>query len=1430
MTTGRRQALWLLLGIALAAGAATTPGAAPGAPVPSGIGRTIQLDPQDGTVRKLVNTDRTPLDGTPAEAAAAFLSRNAGILFGTPALVGGGELSFGDLTLRDERTVSSVSGYHVWKRAYLAGIPIHDGWVVTHLTHDGRVLFVTSDVGRPTSSLKAARASLTAADALRAAGALVGGDGATRGAPRAELVVLRHADGDRLAWRTEIPAWNPYGDWEIFVDAVTGAEIVRRDLLIVDGPDPKPARMAPPAQDQAKALPPYDPATALRADGTGYAFIANPLNNHPERYGWRDQEPLLDTARDAVVLPGLDGTGYLRGPWVEVFNTDAARAQEPTLVFQYSALPVNGHFQEVNVYYHINAMQEYFQNSLGIPNARSRITNCYAHQGEDDNSDYSPSLDRIRYGDGGVDDSDDGEIVVHEYGHAVHQDIVPGFVYSGESGAISEGFGDYLSVIAGNNPLCGEWDATAYNPGPPPYLRRADNTKHYPEDFVGEVHDDGEIINGAWWDLRQLVGAAVGDRLVVAGMFYTGTTATFQDYADGVVAADQALYGGAHLGYIYQAFGNRGIGATYLLNVAHAPLGDTEDATGPYPVLCTIGHTSPITGAGAVQLHYQLPGDPGFTDVIMSPTGGFDEWAAPIPGPGVNGEVRYYLTVTDDLAVAARLPSVADTWFTFTIGPDAQPPVIAHTPVRSTYPLLLWPPAVGAIVTDNLGVASVSFAYTLNGLPQPVVAMVPGPGDNWAAPFPEAPASVNIGDEFTYTITAIDAGSQALVATSGPHTFTVVEARGVVLILDDDLLIAAQDEKWTPDKQPVPLPPRDPATLGASSSAMAAILTAAGYVVVEETATTSDPATWPGYSFIISSSGNNTEPVANAAYRAALEAYVAAGGKLLSEGGEVAYDAISSPGYPGYAANVVHGFDWDCDSCGNGLTVNAGQESHPLMTSPWAIPATLPITYAGYGDLDGFKATADATVVMSVNLYPGEAGVLVHDDNANPASAQIVNFSFNFAALTDAVAAAHLLENAAWFLTTEELPGTSGLAGTCYVVGAPDNGGVTVTCNPGGLSVVTGPTGQYAFTSLFAGTYTLTATRTGYGSAPLTLTLGEGQVLTGVDFGLAPVHEFTFCDTPPAPVAIPDNDVTGLTRTLLVTESGLLTNIHCSVNITHTWKGDLIVELTSPSGTTVRLHNRTGSSADNIITTYDALTPPDGPGVMNDFDGEDPLGEWRLTVSDRAATDTGRLNSWCLDLLVAEHVVGTTGTPPVAAATLGGVSLSWTYDPAAVDGCHVYRRVGSGPEVRLTDALLADRDGHLSFTDPAAGLPAGASASYRYAMLKNGREIGRSDFVTVTLGGATPSAFRLAPVFPNPFNPSANVSFAVPRAARVAVRVYDLAGRLVRTLVDADLPPAEHVVSWDGRDDGGRTAASGTYYCRMTSEGFSAVQKMTLVK
>jgi len=88
-----------------------------------------------------------------------------------------------------------------------------------------------------------------------------------------------------------------------------------------------------------------------------------------------------------------------------------------------------------------------------------------------------------------------------------------------------------------------------------------------------------------------------------------------------------------------------------------------------------------------------------------------------------------------------------------------------------------------------------------------------------------------------------------------------------------------------------------------------------------------------------------------------------------------------------------------------------------------------------------------------------------------------------------------------------------------------------------------------------------------------------------------------------------------------------------------------------------------------------------------------------------------------------------------------------------------------------------------------------------------------------------PTRFSLGQNFPNPFNPVTTFRFAVPRAARVTITLYDVAGRVVRELVDDDYAPGYHTLplSADG-------LASGVYFCRMASEDFSETTKLLLLK
>ncbi len=101
-----------------------------------------------------------------------------------------------------------------------------------------------------------------------------------------------------------------------------------------------------------------------------------------------------------------------------------------------------------------------------------------------------------------------------------------------------------------------------------------------------------------------------------------------------------------------------------------------------------------------------------------------------------------------------------------------------------------------------------------------------------------------------------------------------------------------------------------------------------------------------------------------------------------------------------------------------------------------------------------------------------------------------------------------------------------------------------------------------------------------------------------------------------------------------------------------------------------------------------------------------------------------------------------------------------------------------------------------------------------------------------TTGVPTPvpvTGFALARVAPNPARNAAELRFAVPVAARVELEVYDVSGRLVRSLLREPVTAGAHTVVWDGRNGAGRPAGSGVYFVRLAAPGFSQVRTVTLL-
>jgi subtilisin-like proprotein convertase family protein len=138
------------------------------------------------------------------------------------------------------------------------------------------------------------------------------------------------------------------------------------------------------------------------------------------------------------------------------------------------------------------------------------------------------------------------------------------------------------------------------------------------------------------------------------------------------------------------------------------------------------------------------------------------------------------------------------------------------------------------------------------------------------------------------------------------------------------------------------------------------------------------------------------------------------------------------------------------------------------------------------------------------------------------------------------------------------------------------------------------------------------------------------QDLAAADVGTLSSWKLTFNGekSTSASLTIPDNNTTGVTSTATYTQTGTVAAVKVSVNITHTYKGDLEVALIGPDNTTVLLHNRTGSSTDNVITEFPDLTAP--AQSLAAFTGKAINGAWKLRVRDLAAADTGTFVSWVL--------------------------------------------------------------------------------------------------------------------------------------------------------------------------------------------------------
>ena len=174
--------------------------------------------------------------------------------------------------------------------------------------------------------------------------------------------------------------------------------------------------------------------------GTGMVFKVNPVQSSGNQSltDMKDSDAAVPMSEYASVqLRNLDGSGYLRGKWANVQSATGTPAFSTTNTFNYTRHA--DQFEQVMGYFWVNQAQEYLQ-SLGFGSTLPPVN----VQQSFDRPDRPvrrrqlvlprPTSPTIRLGKGGVDDAEDAEVIVHEYGHAVHDAQVPGYGTSLDAG------------------------------------------------------------------------------------------------------------------------------------------------------------------------------------------------------------------------------------------------------------------------------------------------------------------------------------------------------------------------------------------------------------------------------------------------------------------------------------------------------------------------------------------------------------------------------------------------------------------------------------------------------------------------------------------------------------------------------------------------------------------------------------------------------------------------------------------------------------------------------------------------------------------------------------------------------------------------------------------------------------------------------------
>ncbi len=434
-----------------------------------------------------------------------------------------------------------ISGETLRFQQMIKDVPVFKSEVVVHFNKDGKITYTSESLKKikEISTIPSVQSSVAlkkAHEASKSKGEVT--------YEETKLFIYVTEQGDtKLVYRVMTNSFDNPGDWETIVDAQNGEVISVKDIS-----DYHKDRDSEKSRKKNKKV--AETKKTVLATGSAYIFEPDPLSKMHVQYGGQYVDgsdatnASLDAARTLVTIPELElsaGVYKLKGTYVEIADLESPATglfTQSTNQFLFNRNDQG--FEAANAYWHLDNNMRYINLTLGItckPTQNGGVLRFDPHGlSGADNSHYVLSTQILAFGEGGVDDAEDADVIIHELGHGVHAWLTGN--NSSQVQGLGEGSGDYWAASYSRS--LNQWQNTdaEYNwmfnwDGHNPFWagRITNYTATYPGGITGTIHTDGQIWASSLMRIYNRIGKAKTDRAFLEGLSMTGSSTNQQNAA-----------------------------------------------------------------------------------------------------------------------------------------------------------------------------------------------------------------------------------------------------------------------------------------------------------------------------------------------------------------------------------------------------------------------------------------------------------------------------------------------------------------------------------------------------------------------------------------------------------------------------------------------------------------------------------------------------------------------------------------------------------------------------------------------------------------------------------------------------------------------------------------------------------------------------------